>query len=217
MATVVDDFNRANSTTSLGTATSGQAWSNVLGDNFGIDTNEAYVHNPSQATFTNFAGVPKHVAVIDSGRSNQDINVRVDPSPTSPNFGIVARYVDANNFLFVFFRNTSSEAVEVYKRVAGTYTQIAVDSAWSQPSGVLDCRFAMRGADWFVTCELVPILSGTFTSGEQAVFGSATKAGLILLTGKFAGTLPNDPGDTRFDDFRVGQLGGRRGLGMIRG
>lgn len=110
MANVVDSFNRANAA-SLGTADSGQTWSNFGGAGFSITTNQATVSAASAGTGT----------VIDSAASDSTVQVTM-PSAATVSGGIVFRWVDASNFNVV---QMVSAQLWLRKYVAGVLSEIA--------------------------------------------------------------------------------------------
>ncbi len=94
MAVIVfDDFNRANSPT-LGTATTGQVWTQVSG-NLGIDSNQALF------TWLVASSPGTTIATIESGITNLKTSLTL-PSVDVPNFaagiGFVFRYVNTNYY-----------------------------------------------------------------------------------------------------------------------
>lgn len=103
-----DSFNRANNTGSMGTADTGQVWSQVTGDfPFGILDNQAYWNR----TGVGDAGIEAK-AVLDVGLSNVKVSVRLMNSTAGGglnlrNQGIVIRYVDPTHFLILVYFNAS--------------------------------------------------------------------------------------------------------------
>lgn len=80
-----DDFNRADSSTSLGTADVGGTWTLVDGGNLGISGNKAYC-----------PGSPG-IAVLDAGTANFAVQVTIT-SIGSDSPGIIFRYKDTGNW-----------------------------------------------------------------------------------------------------------------------
>lgn len=106
---VSDTFTRADSTTTLGNAETGQAWSALAGT-WGISSNTAYT------TTTTAPGS----AVVDSGVSNCIIKAKI---ATQQGGAYVAfRAVNATNFLF--FGNNGGTAYKLYKLVANILTEV---------------------------------------------------------------------------------------------
>jgi hypothetical protein len=92
-----DDFNRADSNTSLGTPSDGGAGYTVLGSGtWGIASNKAY-------QVTNAIGAT--LAVLDWGTADVDVSLTF-PVVSASAFGLAFRVTDANNYWFV--KNTGS-------------------------------------------------------------------------------------------------------------
>lgn len=112
---VLDTFTRANSTTTLGSAETGQAWTVGLGT-MGVNTNKAYmVSGPSGAS-------------LESGAADVTLSCLITHNGSDA--GLVFRVSDATNYLMVRF---GSGTLQVYRRVS-TFTQIA-SQAYSLASG----------------------------------------------------------------------------------
>ncbi len=203
-----DTFNRASSSSSLGTADFGGAWSVPMpspGDSpWGIDSHKAYCVSPSTATFTNLAGIPKNIAVIGSTAEPHIVSADFTLSTTSPNVGLVAKYVDTSNFILAALRNTSSSGIEVIICIAGTYTSLGSATRIVTKGATYRMRVTV---DTTVQVDLDgagaigPI---TLSAPQIAALSGPTAAGLTLLSGRYDGILPNDPGDSRFDNFVFG-------------
>ena len=121
-----DTFTRANSTTSLGNADTGQPWSiaplSPGGALWGIDSGKAYVPAPSMASFVDYSGVPKNIAVVGAGIGTHDVSADITLSATSPSVGVVAKYVDENNFVVAFMYNTTSYGIQIGVCYLGGFT-----------------------------------------------------------------------------------------------
>lgn len=203
-----DTFNRASSSSSLGTADFGGAWSVPMpspGDSpWGIDSHKAYCVSPSTATFTTLAGIPKNIAVIGSTAEPHIVSADFTLSTTSPNVGLVAKYVDTSNFILAALRNTSSSGIEVIICIAGTYTSLGSATRIVTKGATYRMRVTV---DTTVQVDLDgagaigPI---TLSAPQIAALSGPTAAGLTLLSGRYDGILPNDPGDSRFDNFVFG-------------
>lgn len=112
LSTIVSDsFNRADSTTSLGTAETGQTWT-ALNGTYGISANTAY-----QPTL-----VADSLAVVESGVSDGEVQCKLS---TNSNIArIVFRAIDKSNYLFVQNDHLGGQNVTLYKVVNGTMTRI---------------------------------------------------------------------------------------------
>lgn len=120
--TVHDTFTRANSSTSLGTADTGQAWTAHTGT-WGITSNAAYLVTSSGES----------VATLDCGLS--DIDFSVSYSGRTDDLGIVFRAIDASNWLLVY--SNPGGGVETWQRVAGSYSQLHAAAGSAGASGTL--------------------------------------------------------------------------------
>lgn len=83
-----DSFNRADSTTTLGNADSGQTWAYNAANVFGISTNRAYNTSAANA-----------IAVVDALSYNYDVEVTIQTVGTA--YFLIPAYVDSSNFLRV--------------------------------------------------------------------------------------------------------------------
>lgn len=149
---VSDSFNRADSSTSLGSADTGQAWTALVGT-WGITSNQAY--NPVGG------GDNQCTAVVDAGVSDCTVQVT---KPNSHDAGFVFRVVDANNYLMF------TEAGVLYKRVGGGFTSIATCAVGSD-GDVLAA--VLSGTSVIVKRNGTQIVSVT-----ESTHQSATKHGL---------------------------------------
>lgn len=109
-----DAFNRADSTTTLGTADTGQTWVARRGT-WGILSNTAYV--ASGATNDDHA-------VVDTGVTDYYVTALITASPT--NVGLVARHSATDTHYLATY--DGSNACTLWKVVSGTYTQLGTAS-----------------------------------------------------------------------------------------
>jgi len=195
MSTIVsDNFTRADNPTSLGTATTGQTWSQVAG------ASGAFSISSNTALWTwNFGEVVGRV-IIESGFTNAVTKVTlVNPTTGSGNFGIgeglIFRYVDAN-FLWRL----------IYTRSIGTTNQLRLQRTYSgSTSTVLDLAITLADNDTISCgyCESIfkvyvnDVLQGTYDdTGQPQNYG--TMCGLIGNSGSFFSTITKN-----FDNFLV--------------
>ncbi|HYE12267.1 MAG TPA: hypothetical protein VEF53_19015 [Patescibacteria group bacterium] len=106
-----DTFNRADTTEGLGTSTTGQAWSSVLGDPMGISSNKAYLSTSNNSR-----------SVVDIGISNFYFEGTVSTLGNTSAY-LLFRYVDANNLWRLGHGETSGV---LQKIVGGTLTDFAL-------------------------------------------------------------------------------------------
>jgi hypothetical protein len=106
--TIADNFERADTAVSLGTTTSGTAWSALTGT-MGISGGKAYALSNARS-------------VVESSIS--DVEIRVDISGTMAEFWVVLRALDDSNWWRIGTDNANGRVV-FSKRVAGTVTSVA--------------------------------------------------------------------------------------------
>lgn len=153
-----DSFNRADSTTSLGSADTGQAWV-VLNGTCGINGNRAY-HTTSSS---------QDYAVVDLGQSDVTISLKIYGDIANGG-GITFRAVDVNNLWFV---DVDSSGSSLYKVVAGSFTQVATAMGAFTIGDTMSV--VLSG-----TSVIVKRNSTTIHSSTQSQFSTATKHGLRL-------------------------------------
>lgn len=111
--TLADNFDRADTTTGLGTATSGHAWSSVLGNPLGIVSKEAYLPTAANSR-----------SIIDPGIA--DLRLGVTYKTVGSAGYIMFRYVDGSNLWRV---GHSGSIIQLQKIVAGALTTVKTTSA----------------------------------------------------------------------------------------
>lgn len=105
---VMDTFNRADSALALGTADTGQVWTNNSGI-LGISSNKVYMPSGSSA-----------IATLDSKQSKVAVSF-VDSGIQESGFfnGVIARYTDTSNYVRAVLQTTT---LFLQRRQAGTTT-----------------------------------------------------------------------------------------------
>lgn len=153
---ITDLFTRANSTTTLGSADTGVAWT-ALQRTWGIAGNQAY--KPG-------AGADG-IAVIDFGWVDQTVTATITPAANDAS--LVARCTDVNNLYLCYV-----DAVNcvVYKKVAGTYSAVSPIVGGSYPTGTV-MQFSVIGSSIVVKKNGATIISVTDTA-----ITTGTKAGM---------------------------------------
>lgn len=135
---VLDRFSRADSASSLGSGEIGGAWTAHAGT-WGVNGGSGYCAARAGAD---------SVASIDTGTANHTVYADITPGYLGAQPGLLGRVSDENNFWLALpgAANGSPQTVSLWKRVAGTYTQ--VQGAVSLPTGTLcigqPARFAMK-------------------------------------------------------------------------
>lgn len=117
---LADNFNRPDG--GLGNSPAGAPYEGAGHDNFQINSNAA-----------RSSGASEEMAVFDSGFADVSISVTHVDDITNNGQGIVARWVDNNNFIIGFISKLSIGGVRalIYTKVAGTYTERASTSTTS--------------------------------------------------------------------------------------
>jgi hypothetical protein len=105
------------------------------------DGEESYIDGLAQSDSSGSA-----VAIIGTPVPNQDINarMRLDSFAASPQgawFGLLARYVDANNHYYVTVRSTGQ--VQIRKVVNGVITVLSTANLTAVPGQYYDVRFLL--------------------------------------------------------------------------
>lgn len=113
MTTIVDTFNRADSTTTLGTTSDGNATWTAQIATWGISSNQAYT--PTIVGGTGLATVP--------GQADGTVQVTVAANTTN-GVGLAFRCSDASNYWIVIRQATSSFG-GLWKLVGGSLTHVA--------------------------------------------------------------------------------------------
>lgn len=188
--TVTDTFTRSNSSTSLGNADTGEAWS-ALSGTWGIASNKGYL-----ASATGQA-----VAVLDTGEADGTLTVDVTTSSTADRTddGIVFRAADDNNYMLVtIVKHPAGEnSLNLWKKVAGSYTLLATAMSGAFADGTTYTVEAI-----YVGTSIEIKVNGTseITYGTSTGLEANTKVGIRVNEG--AGV---DDGGSRFDNlFFVG-------------
>lgn len=102
--------------------------------------------------------------------------------------GVVARYSDANNFLFAYLRDVGGDGIVIYSKEAGSYTVQAVTAMTVTAATDYAVAFTVNGTAISATVDGANLVSWT-SSFNQA----ATKVG--LYSGNANGSA------SRFDNF----------------
>lgn len=191
---VVDSFDRADSTSTLGTADSGQTWTAYSGT-WGISSNQAYlVSTTAQA----FAGVNAGISDVD-----MSCNVTLSATLARADCGLVVRAIDNNNYILVVLNRLGGtglgNSIQLFKRDAGSF--VLLDSIGSEGhvnGATYAVRVILNGDSIDIYRDGSLRLSHTFSAANQTKYGTATIHGIRVNAGVGA-----DDGGSRFDDFEV--------------
>lgn len=209
---ITDSFTRADSTSSLGNADTGQAWVAAEGT-WGISSNQAYY----------VSGGSSRKAYIEA--STADCTVTVTMSGEMDYGGLMFRYTDANNYNMVYNGPAVGYPAEVRTKVSGTDTVVATFPRMAAGARV---RVRMAGSAIQVLVDGVQVYSGTVTANQSAtkhglhVSSTATRfddfsiAGVAGEAGTATGiAYPAKPASDDFSGAVV--LSGTSGSGTIHG
>jgi hypothetical protein len=129
MAIIVQDsFNRANNTTSLGVADTGQTWE--TSGNWGIESNKAYQNTNANSQY----------AVIQSNYSDCIVSADIT---WNNNGGFAARFVDSSNY---FLYRITINKLQLY-RILGGGTTLLSEYAFASVSGqVYNLKIKFEGS-----------------------------------------------------------------------
>ena len=166
IASIIDSFDRANSTNSLGNTDTGQAWINGVpyGTNLGINSNAAYS-----------AAAVDAAAAVECGSANGSITEVIG---TAADFiGILFRYSNSSNYnLVTYYAGASRLAVE---GKSGGTTFGGASTAGYYVSGSLangdTLKVTMSGTS--ITIYVNGVSKGTLTISQNA---SNTKHGVKI-------------------------------------
>lgn len=173
----VDNFNRADSSTSLGAPSDGGGGYTTNGT-WGIVSSRAYC----------VVSAAQSVAYLDASITDADVQVTL--ATMSADVGLVARVVDSNNYFLSAV--TSGTGFRLYKRVAGSFTQLGTTYSGTPANGDV-LKLTVNGTSLTVYVNGTSRITATDSS-----HASATKFGLRA----------HNDSSSRFDDFSVTGLGG---------
>jgi hypothetical protein len=176
MANVVDSFDRAVNTGSLGTADSGQTWSNFGGGWLGINASGQAQTNGSNTN----AG-----SIVDAGSANVEVEATIVEDWDTFPYGFCVRYVDDLNFLDA---QTFGSKLYIRKIVAGANTDICNSAVLTWAAGDI-VKIVVNGSSLEGYHNGVLVCSGT-----DSTHSTGTSHGLLAR------------GGAKYDDFSVTDL-----------
>lgn len=169
LSAIIDSFDRANSTNSLGNTETGQTWINGAGvrNNLGIISNAAYSATASVDA----------AAAVECGSANGSITEVI--GVTADYVGSIFRYIDNNNYcLITYYAGASRLAVEGKSGGAGFG---GASTAGYYVSGSLangdTLKVTMSGAS--ITIYVNDVSKGTLTISQNT---TGTKHGIKLYS-----------------------------------
>lgn len=183
-ALVSDAFNRADSTTTLGNADTGQAWSPSVANSWGITGNRAYLSTTS--------GDAGYLATVSAGQATQDATIDIQVPAAAG--GLLFRVVDFSNHL-LFDLNKVTNAWTLYKAVAGGYTSLASAPFTVNGTTIYTLRCTVTAAH-LITCFIDGAQVGQVTDSANST-GQGVGMRVYHDANVYFGTEP------RFDNLRV--------------
>lgn len=155
---VTDDFNRADSASSLGTSSSGHLWVAPTGT-WGIASNKAYAPSASDG----------QVAYIDAGITDVLVTATVSGLTGGGYAGLIARAPDSDNFYLNQF-GSDAERGRLWRCVGGSFTPLTSPAGGTTPDGAV---YALRvvGSSikaYYNGAEILSVTDSTHTSGTYA-------------------------------------------------
>ena len=180
---IVDTFTRADSTSALGsTSTGSKAWTQHAGT-WGIASNKAYVSN-------GHAGMTC-LATIDADVADCTVAATLTSASGAPTGGIIFRADGSGNQYVVEIQLDTAYTPKIYKGVGGSYSVIATGSSTTVASGSV-LSVVLSGSSIIVKDDGVTIVSVTDSS-----YNSNDRHGMYLTAGSGSSST------LRFDDFTV--------------
>jgi hypothetical protein len=191
MANLSDAFNRADSTTSLGSADTGGAWTAQQGT-WGILSNEGYLATS--------AGDGQCVATLDASSADGTLSAKLSFG-NSPDFGLIFRFSDNNNYSVATNDVSFSATLVLYKRVAGSFTSLGSASNMAT-GGTLSVELSGGTGNITVKKNGVSAITSSDTAHGGTKYGLRVYGGASLTCG--------------FDDFSFADAGGGGGPATVR-
>lgn len=170
MASLADNFNRADNASSLGSTSTGSVPWSALAGVWGIFTNRARSTTSGAVT----------IAVVDCGSADGSVKVTVAARTGADQPGLALRMATNGNGYLLESGNGSSKAT-LFKGVSGTYTVLAQSAANLQFSAGDVIEVVLAGSS--ITCKRN---GSTIITATDSTYNAVTKHGLYYFGG--AGT-----------------------------
>lgn len=161
-AIVHDSFDRADSTSGLGTADSGHPWTTVAGT-WGITSGRAVASAPA-------------IGVVDVGTADVDITGTVTIGGTFNGTGISLRTIDTSNRLLVYL--SALNTLSLVKLVGGSLTTLVNASVSYATGDTLTMRVVAKGDVINVWADGVLRIQHVLSTSDQTLFGAVNRHGL---------------------------------------
>lgn len=174
---VFDSFTRADSAVSLGTSDTGHAWTAHVGT-WGVSSNKAYCPTAS--------GVAQNLATVQTNISTATVQAIVSGTWATGQPWLLFRYTDTSNYMLISAQTANT--VEIFKNVAGAFTQIGTGAYTWGASQLVSVAYAGTS----ISVSVDGVVKAT---ANDAANQSATRAGI-------GGSVSLD-NTARFDNFTV--------------
>lgn len=187
-ASVYDPFTRADSGSSLGSATTGGAWTAGTGT-WGISSNKAYLNSVTADAH----------AMIDSGYADGTLTCDITLSATRAHAGVIVRAATVSDIdgLYVRYKPSVGDLI-LMKRVTGVGSATLESQSVSWAVGTTKTlKVVTLGTNIKAYLDGTLVLNHTLAGGDIALFTTPTVVG--LYEDRDGGT--GDDGGTRFDNF----------------
>lgn len=194
---VVDTFDRSDSSTTLGSADSGQSWVPSNGT-WGRDSGRAYL----------VSSTPQAVAGIDCGADDMDLTVTITFDPTSADPGVVVRQTDDDNYILVNLNINADHGgrceSNIFAKIAGSYANLGANlDAGMVLGGTNTLRLTVIGDAVNVYRDGTLYLSAALNPAQVAALAGGTKGGIRANIAGIVGGNHTETGGSRFDDFSL--------------
>lgn len=190
-----DSFDRADSATSMGTATTGQVWV-ASGGTWGISSNQAYAVSPTTSQY----------ALLTLPTPAEFVRCVITPSSTVNRFngGLVIRGRNSSNlFNAEFVGQSGNNQLFINKLIGGALTTIASVAQTYTPGTPFTAEFRCIG-QW-----LLVYINGVFKKSVQV---TGSDLGVLLARDaticglRCVGGVSSDDGGTRWNTLQAGRM-----------
>lgn len=199
-----DSFDRSDSSTTLGTSTSGHTWTAVTGT-WGISSNEAYSVSDTDGDMAVLPALSVNDYIVSCSMKGDPWGVNYRKAY------IVFKYIDATNF---WVASTTDNALQLDKVDAGTKTTVGLYGFGANvpDDTYFSVKAACVGNQINVYVDGTLRITYTMTTGENTKYGTAKIVGIRML--KAASPTFN----ARWNDFLVEDTStGTAGSGSLQG
>jgi hypothetical protein len=196
--TYLDTFDRADAS-SLGTASSGGAWTQNAGSLLIANGRATTPTSGGECIATIQSG-------ITSGSHRVTATVYVNETAARHDFGIVVRAVSGSTFLLAQVAGAGGGKninTNLWKRVNGSYTNIATSGTALEwlPGGIYRVSVDVTPTSILLSHEGTTLLTHNLSAGDQSTFGSAFSVGLRANVAS-----AGDIGGSQIDNLLVQQI-----------